>query len=221
MSPIKGVSDRPRLPRLGKIRLGIKVEEEGKKPYPRAVDYFVCPLEVQAVLGEKPTSLPIAFPTDDPDQWASHYYRRYSSFRGLTCRGDGEKATRWVDLEKAVDKATGELPTQEQSHPRFWPVASRETKKTIQREIECPPLSCPEFAQKQCKPVMNLQFMLPTVEGIGIWQLDTSSWNSIRNVLAGLNLVKSLTRSVLGVPRLQLIPLTLSLVPLQVQPEGV
>ena len=72
MSPIKGISDRPRLPRLGKIRLGIKVEEEGKKPYPRAVDYFVCPPEVQAVLGEKPRSLPIAFPTDDPDQWASH-----------------------------------------------------------------------------------------------------------------------------------------------------
>lgn len=221
MSPIKGISDRPRLPRLGKIRLGVKVEEEGKKPFPRATSHFVCPPEVQAVLGEKPTSLPIAFPTDDPDQWASHYYRRYSSFRGLTCRGDGEKATRWVDLEKAVDKATGELPTQDQSHPRFWPVASRETKQTIQREIDCPPLSCQEFGQKQCKPVLNLQFMLPDVEGIGIWQLDTSSWNSIRNVLAGLNLVKGLTKSVLGVPRLQLIPLTLALVPLQVQPEGV
>ncbi|MDP3063150.1 MAG: hypothetical protein Q8O40_08075, partial [Chloroflexota bacterium] len=59
------------------------------------------------------------------------------------------------------------------------------------------------------------------VGGIGIWQLDTSSWNSIRGVLDGLNLVKGLTRSVLGYPRIQLIPLTLALVPLQVQPEGV
>ena len=41
MSPIKDVSDVRRMPRLGKIRLGIKVEAEGKNPYPRATDYFV------------------------------------------------------------------------------------------------------------------------------------------------------------------------------------
>ena len=44
MAPIEGVTDRSRLPRLGKMRLGIKVEQERTASYPRAVDYFayVC-----------------------------------------------------------------------------------------------------------------------------------------------------------------------------------
>ncbi len=36
MSPIKGASYIRRLPQLGKIRLGIEVEEPKKNPYPQA-----------------------------------------------------------------------------------------------------------------------------------------------------------------------------------------
>lgn len=208
--PIKGVTDRPRLPRLGKIRLGIKVEPEGKASYPRAVDYFVCPPEVREVFGDEPKELSIAFPTDDFDQCASHWYRAYSA-RGLVCRGDGEDARRLVDMKATVDK-DGALP--ESLHPEHWKVATARSEQTAYHSIQCPPDTCPQFASKACRPIMNLQFMLPTVPGLGIWQIDTSSWHSIRNVLSGLELVQALIGRVSG------IPLTLALVPQQVQPEG-
>ena len=54
MSPIKGISEIVRLPRLGKIRLGIKEEGADGKLYPTPTDYFVCPDEVKKVFGEKP-----------------------------------------------------------------------------------------------------------------------------------------------------------------------
>ena len=40
MSPIKDLSDIRRMPRLGKVRLGIKVEPEGKKPLPTMSERF-------------------------------------------------------------------------------------------------------------------------------------------------------------------------------------
>jgi hypothetical protein len=53
---IKDLSDKRRLPRLGKIRLGIKCKSVSTgNEYPKEVEYFVCPPEVQKVYGEKPT----------------------------------------------------------------------------------------------------------------------------------------------------------------------
>nr|MBC8477840.1 hypothetical protein [Dehalococcoidia bacterium] len=65
MTPIKGISEIVRLPRLGKIRLGLR-EDTGKGSiYPLPTDYFVCPEEVKRVFGEKPRELRIMFPTED------------------------------------------------------------------------------------------------------------------------------------------------------------
>ena len=41
MSPIKGLTEKRRLPRIGKIHLGIMAETKKGVPYPKAVDYFV------------------------------------------------------------------------------------------------------------------------------------------------------------------------------------
>lgn len=65
--PIKDFEGRGRIPRLGKVRLGEKVER-GKTEYPRPTDYFVCPIEVRAVYGEKPKTLQIAFHSDNIDE---------------------------------------------------------------------------------------------------------------------------------------------------------
>ena len=40
---IKELSDVRRLPRLGKIHLGVKAKNEKGVEYPKAVDYFVVP----------------------------------------------------------------------------------------------------------------------------------------------------------------------------------
>ncbi|KKN63773.1 hypothetical protein LCGC14_0498770, partial [marine sediment metagenome] len=194
--PIQGISEIRRLPRLGKIRLGVKVDSPGKSPYPKAVDYFVCPPEVEAVHGEKPKTLNIMFPVEDEAVFAQQWYRGYSMTRGLVCKGDGCKA------DRIIDKATGAL-------------VNRNSKDVEWRETACQGEGCPEYQSKQCRRVMNLQFLLPDVPGLGIWQLDTSSFHSIVNINSAIELIRGLCG------RIRMIPLILSVEPRDVTPEGI
>lgn len=196
MSPIEGVSDIVRMPRLGKIRLGVRVKSARTgREHPRATEYFVVPPEVAEVFGEQPTRLDIMFPTEDPSQWAQQWYRAYSLTQGLVCIGDGATSRRKVDVE------TGD-------------VAGRETKDWEWIEgLTCNPEDCPLYG-KQCRRVMNLQFFLPKVVGLGVWQIDTSSFYGIVNINSMVKLVKA----VCG--RISFIPLTLCMGPLEVTPPG-
>lgn len=90
---IKGISEIRRLPRVGVIRLGIKAKSAKGTEYPKAVDYFVCPEEVQKVFGEHPKSLDIVFPLDNVDDIFPQFYKRYGKSAGLKCKGDGEVAS--------------------------------------------------------------------------------------------------------------------------------
>jgi hypothetical protein len=193
--PIKGVTEVVRLPRLGKIRLGIKKENASGVSYPFQTEYFVCPEEVRKVFGVKPRELRIMFPTDDQTQWASQYLRCYSASRGLVCRGDGETAVAKIDVH------TGEI-------------ASKESAETEMKEITCNPAKCAYYQKAQCRRVMNLQFLLPDCPGFGVYQLDTSSFFSIVNVNSSLELI----RGTCG--RLSMLPLSLKLIGQEVQPEG-
>ncbi len=193
--PIKGVTEVVRLPRLGKIRLGIKKENASGVSYPFQTEYFVCPEEVRKVFGVKPRELRIMFPTDDQTQWASQYLRCYSASRGLVCRGDGETAVAKIDVR------TGEI-------------ASKESAETEMKEITCNPAKCAYYQKAQCRRVMNLQFLLPDCPGFGVYQLDTSSFFSIVNVNSSLELI----RGTCG--RLSMLPLSLKLIGQEVQPEG-
>ena len=206
--PIKGVSERQRLPRLGKIHLGLQVPvmKDGKpvirngEPVtrPKATDYFVFTEdrreELEAIFGENPKSLDIIIPVADPDVWASQFYRCYSRTRGLVCRGDGETCDRLVDVD------TGDI-------------AGRDTKDSVwQKGQPCAGRECPDYKDKkrQCRETMNLQFMLPDAPGLGIWQIDTGSINSIINI----NSCAAMIKSVAG--RVHMIPLQLTLEPIDV-----
>jgi len=92
--PIIGLSEKRRLPRLGKIHLGVKDVNAKGVEYPKAVDYFVVPEEVAEVYGEKPTELDIVIPTEDPAIFFPQFYKQYSNKRGLVCKGDGSTANR-------------------------------------------------------------------------------------------------------------------------------
>lgn len=192
---IKGVSDVVRLPRLGKIRLGIKQEGDPDRMYPTPTDYFVCPEEVKKVFGDKPKELKIMFPTEDETQWATQYLKCYSAMRGLICRGDGEMAIARIDI------ATGRI-------------ATRETSDTDLREMPCNPETCTLYQQARCRRVMSLQFLIPDCPGFGVYQLNTSSFYSIVNVNSSIKLIRSICQ------RVSMIPLTLKLVPQEVQPHG-
>ena len=194
--PIEGVSNVVRIPRMGKIRLGTKVEKPGKSPYPQAADHFVCPPEVQALFGEKPTELEIMFPVEDAEEFAQQWLRAYSLTQGLVCIGDGVISRRKIDL------ATGGIAGHE---TRDW---------EWQEGLPCDPQECPEYGAKRCRRVMNLQFLLPKVPGLGVWQIDTSSYYSIVNINSMIKLVRNLCG------RVSFIPLTLCLGPIQVTPPG-
>ena len=194
--PIDGVSEIVRIPRLGKIRLGIKVEQPGKHPYPKPTDYFVVPPEIAEVFGDKPKELDIMFPLEDSNQFAQQWLRAYSMTQGLVCVGDG------ISSRRKVDTATGAM-------------ASHETEEWIWKDdLHCDPQDCPEFLKKRCRRVMNLQVLIPVVPGLGVWQIDTSSFYSIVNI----NSMISLLKAILG--RCSMIPLTLALGPIEVSPLG-
>ncbi len=92
---IKDISERRRLPRLGKIKLGVKIaSDRSRVEYPRETDYFVVPPEVAKVYGERPRALDVMLPINDPEVVFPQAYKWYGSNRGLKCVGDGEVALR-------------------------------------------------------------------------------------------------------------------------------
>lgn len=195
MSPIKDLTDAVRLPRLGKIHLGIRHPEKG---YPMKTDYFVFPKDhadykkLVELFGEKPKELRILIPVEDEEQWASQYYKAYNQTYGLVCKGDGELALRMVALK------TGNQP-------------DKDTPGTVTlREQSCPGKDCHEYKSKKCGEVMNLRFLLPEVPGLGVWQIDTGSINSILNINSCAWIIKR------AFGRISLIPLKLTFEPMQV-----
>jgi hypothetical protein len=195
--PIEGISEIRRMPRLGKVRLGVKIEPEGKNPYPRATDFFVIPEDIKQYLEDKPKKLKIMFPTEKVDEFAQQWLRCYSFTQGLVCKGDGRKATKKIDVDT-------------------WDIARHTTQEWVFKEWTCEPDNCLEYSEgKQCRRVMNLMFLMPDVPGFGVWQLDTSSFYSIVNINSCVDLIKRICG------RISFIPLTLSLEPLEVTPAGI
>lgn len=203
MSPIDQISDIRRFPLLGKIRLGVKKESQrsGGSPYPQAVDFFVCPPEVQEVYGEKPTELKVMFPSDDLELVAPQYYKCYSYSQGLICKGNGKTCRRKIDVN------TGDF-------------ASKETRQWELTDSNCEPDSCHLLASKQCRKVMSLYFILPDVPGLGVYQLNTSSFYSIVNLNSQLAPRDGFLRQFTTNGRIAFIPLILSIKPQEVFPPG-
>ena len=190
--PIKGLSEQRRLPRLGKIHLGVKKQSaKTGAEYPTATDYFVVPDDLAQYVGDKPTELSVMIPIEDDELWANQYYKCYSRTRGLVCRGDGTTCRRMIDT------ATGAK-------------ANRDTKDVVWKECECKGRECPDYQAKECKETMNLQFIMPDVPGLGVWQVDTSSINSIRNINSDAAMIRAVYK------RIAFIPLLLTLEPQEV-----
>jgi hypothetical protein len=104
VTTIKGLSDRRRLPRIGRIRLGLKAVTTTGKEYPKEVEYFVVPEEVKKIYGDKPTELDIMFPLNDLNAVFPCAYKHYGSGKGLKCSGDGEVAHRVNENTKEIEQ---------------------------------------------------------------------------------------------------------------------
>ena len=194
--PIQGLSDIVRLPRLGKIRLGVKDNDGG---YPRRVDYFVCPDAVRKLYGEKPITLPISFPSSNPDIIAQQWYKKYGRTHGLICKGDGAQARAKIDMKTGTH-------ADRNTTPDAWEY----------KDMTCEGEECPEFVAGNCKRVMSLLVVLHEVPGLGVYQLDTSNRHSIINANSMIFLLKRLTGGRFG-----MVPLKMSLLKEERQtPDG-
>lgn len=103
---IKGLSDRLRLPRRGKIRLGEKkISKKTGKEYPVSLDYFVVPDEVKKVYSDKPRKLDIMIPMENRDAFFPQNYKMYGKSKGLICLSkDSEILTNngWSGLDQVA-----------------------------------------------------------------------------------------------------------------------
>lgn len=199
--PIKDLTNIRRLPRLGKIQLGIKVKTNtpckckqrtgDKNPIqdcmmckgtgllhrPKEVDYFVLPKALAEFFKGEPKELPIMFPIENAEIFFQQWYKCYG-FNVLKCKGDGVNAMTWDE------------------------------KKEGMVTIACP---CEKLEGGACRRVAILQFLLPDVPGAGVWQISTTSRNSIIDINSSIHYI----RSICG--RVRMIPLVLKREPIKTQ----
>jgi hypothetical protein len=193
---IKGLSEVRRLPRLGKIRLGIKKKTAQGVEYPAEVDYFILdpqtPSETEnakikaefvGLYGEQPKAIKIMFPVSSPEIYFPQFYKRYGSSTSLKCKGDGETA---VCSQEEFAKGLDRIGEDEFGMPK----------------VKCQGRDCLYYG-KECSEVGTLQVLLPELPGAGVWQISTGSYNSIVNLNSCIDYVAS----VCG--RAHMIPLTL------------
>lgn len=195
---IRGLSERRRLPRIAKLRLGVKKATAKGQEYPSEVSYFVAREEdfrrpeafrrYLKIYGDKATEIDIFFPVEDPRIFFPQSFKKYGGGI-LRCRGDGYDYIRF-------DKETGEVS-----------------------EGECPgPDGC-EFAigkngRLECGAVANLIFLIPSVSWAGTFQIDTGS----KTAIVGLNSAIDYYRTLAG--RISMVPLKLRRVPTEITYEG-
>jgi hypothetical protein len=219
---IKGLSEIRRLPRLGKIRLGIKVEKKlpdgSTVTYPKEVDHFVVPPEVAEKYGEKPKSLDVMFPPADETRFFTQQYKAYVQ-QGLRCRGDGERANRraadlvWIRKKdgKILDDANARLLQEipkEADHNALVEIGCRDPEKGP---------GCPLVDEGVCRAQGVLFVILPKISMGGVYQITTGSWN---NIVAMNSIVDWLKASTPPFNRVVLIPFVLTREPEEIEYEG-
>lgn len=206
---IKGISDLRRCPRLGHIRLGIKkISEKTGKEYPAEVDYFILDpqtgdqqrneelkAQFKELYGEKPTAIKIMFPPVDPEIFFQQWYKRYGSGTLLKCKGDGEIAV------CALPEFAEGLEI----------IGKDEMGLT---KVKCLGPECIYQKDNSCNRLGALQILLPELSGIGVWQINTGSWNSIVNLNSALDWLQGLCG------RFAMIPITLRRVPTDIAYQG-
>lgn len=219
---IPGITTKIRYPRLGKIRLGEKKVSKGGKEYPSALPHFsfIDAPAVGEVYGTACTSLyPVIFPSNPKpaaEAWDFSVFWKtsrsaYGRGTGLFCRcADGETAQR---VYKGLDDKTKQ-PLDPQGF-EFIREQGLEVDPGELFDMPCPGEECFYMQRSMCKNLGVLDITLPKVHGFGVWTIQTSGINSIRNVESTLQMVASATGGVIAG-----VPFVLNLVPLQVSPEG-
>lgn len=212
---IKGLSESRRMPRLNKIRLGAKFQNDKGVEYPAELPFFLLPEEVATVHGGKikdidqrakilgvknsnvlkfinenshrlAEELPVMVPVEDIENSFPQSYTMFGKSAGVKCIGNGETAQERVE-------GTNDF-----------------------KEIKCPcnNLKSNENPRGACAIKARLQVMLPEVSAGGVFQIDIGSINSIIDINSGIDYVKAM------IGRVAMIPLKLRRIPTETHHGG-
>ena len=157
--PTPGVK-RVVLPRVGFVKVGLKEVGKNGKEYPKSVDYFIptgkyAGLFTQAY-GEKPQTIQIVFPDDDPAKVCNERYEYRDDDGRLIAAGDGDTFQVW-DGKKYETLTTEKYPNLMQSITKRYP-----NKKSRQPDCD------------GWEVTLTLNFIVPLVRGVaGVWQFIT------------------------------------------------
>lgn len=144
------------LPRVGFIKIGMKNE----RGLPQSVDYFIpvgkyANLFTQAY-GEKPQTIQIVFPDDDPEKVCNERYEYRDDDGRLIAEGNGEVFKVW-DGQKYEELTVENYPNLMAGISKRYP--NRAVKKGLDG----------------WKVTLTLTFIVPLVRGIaGVWQYTTN-----------------------------------------------
>lgn len=176
---IKGsFSEARQLPRLGKIRLGVKVKNAAGKEYPKETPWFVCPDEVADVYGKEPIELDIMLPHEDPEVFFPQKLAMYGTSAGLKCHGNGEQARRLDEKNEWVD-----------------------------RKCPCEFLKTTENPKGACTEQSSLMVLLPKVSMGGCYQITTGSFHSTKTLNSAMDYIRGLAGRLALIPmRLRRVP---------------
>lgn len=150
--------------------------------------------QFKQLYGEQPKSIKIMFPPASPEVFFAQFYKRYGSGSLLKCKGDGEVAETTEEFSKGLEKIS-------------------DTERGF-IQVVCKGPECPYQISNECGRMASLQVILPDLSGIGVWQINTGSYNSIVNINSAIEWLRGLCG------RYAMIPITLMRVPQDIAYEG-
>lgn len=168
------------LPEIGRLHVGMKAKNQYGKEYPTSVDYFIpagkYAEQFKQALGEKPQSIQIVFPDDNPENVCNERYEYRDNAGALVARGDGSEFEVWNGREYAKYNVA--------QYPDIMAQISAKNPKKPRNESD-----------DGWDVSLTLRFIIPAVRGIvGVWQFSTkgaaSSIKNIRNSFDGVQTMR-------------------------------
>lgn len=182
----------PSLDLRAKVRTGEKREvvKNGKTiSFPASTDYFICDEpDFKRVCGDRPKELTVSLPFERPEDNFSTGLEQWAGAM-LVCYTKGEDSGQGHAI--AYRKATMKKAGRDVNLLDGFKTLTDTPMGNDRRLVACFGRDCHMMKVKDgCKPMGRLQFFIKGIDPrLGVYQLDTKSWNTIEKIEGFLSLI--------------------------------